>query len=482
MMSNAFLTTLAFSQLAFQAPAMQAAIPPTATLSTVSLLATIPPVATSPAVSQPVHRVVGLRLSDDGSTIIGAKQKQPVTSSHASSPVYGLRKFPYPYDAMLAVSSDADHETVRKFELVHEFLNTSRKTPMGKGLNLDMSDSVFMYNASNIPGYVDANRTPLTDEMSYFVGTSTTRKDAKRIDGWIHKGWIDTLHSYGDFSMRNQYQTRFSRKLAVQAIDALRNHRDFLAVWTDHGNMSNVDNFGRHGSIPFYNYQQGALPRSPYYHTDLTIPYGVHFVWTDGHSDVFGRSNMIYPLRLPSGQRVWGFHRYTNAGYNKFHHLKWVWSQDYISKELTHRNLQSIIRHHEFSIVAQHFEADNTTMPFSKSSIAELRQLASLQQQGKILVAGTARLLNYNVANRYATYQVSKVGKVTVIDITTIHDPVFGNTPATLNATRGLTFYVANPATTELEVAGKPLPTTLVQRNPSDGRHASIEIKWWKSH
>ena len=58
--------------------------------------------------------------------------------------VYGMRKFPYPYQAMLALSSDADSETLRKFNLVHQFINTREMTPAGRGLGLDFADSFFM--------------------------------------------------------------------------------------------------------------------------------------------------------------------------------------------------------------------------------------------------------------------------------------------------------------------------------------------------
>lgn len=52
-----------------------------------------------------------------------------------------LRKFPFPYDAMLAISSDIDNATVKKFEDYHQFLNTKEQTSHGQGLGLDIGDS-----------------------------------------------------------------------------------------------------------------------------------------------------------------------------------------------------------------------------------------------------------------------------------------------------------------------------------------------------
>lgn len=180
----------------------------------------------------------------------GANQTpKPSNSVSTSSPkpasrgsdITGMRKFPYPYRAMLAISSDADHETLRKFNLAHQFLNTTKQTPMGKGLGLDISDSFFMYDGSNLHTYTDENHTPLSDELTWFKGTSNTPSEMSVLSAYIKGGWIDTMHSYGDFSMRDQSQTLFTRKLAIQAIQSLKDHGDVVTVWTDHGNKSNVD-------------------------------------------------------------------------------------------------------------------------------------------------------------------------------------------------------------------------------------------------
>ena len=56
--------------------------------------------------------------------------------SSVAPAVLGIRKFPFPFQAMLAVSSDADHETLSRFNLAHEFLNSTSMTPMGLGLDI----------------------------------------------------------------------------------------------------------------------------------------------------------------------------------------------------------------------------------------------------------------------------------------------------------------------------------------------------------
>lgn len=101
---------------------------------------------------------------------------------------------------MLAIESDADHVTLRKFNLIHEFLNTTMETPMGRGLGLDVSDSFFLYNGSNMRYTIDINHTPLSSEMTFFKGISHQLYDGPILLYYMKVGWIDTIHSMGDFS------------------------------------------------------------------------------------------------------------------------------------------------------------------------------------------------------------------------------------------------------------------------------------------
>jgi hypothetical protein len=395
--------------------------------------------------------------------------------------VYGMRKFPYPYQAMLALSSDADSETLRKFNLVHQFINTREMTPAGRGLGLDFADSFFMYNANNQHGYVDIHHQPMSHELSYFQGVTNQPYGAAVIHRYIHAGWIDTIHTFGDFSQVDQTKTRFTRRLAQQGIEALKQAGDHITVWTDHGNKSNVDNFGSYGIAPFFNYQQGANPTSPYYHTDFTIPYGVRFVWADNSSEKFGMNSMIYPLRLPDGRRVWGFSRHTSYGYNSKGGPLWDWTVWQISRQLTPAHLHDIEKRHQYSIVAQHLNGGVSQFPLPEESIRGLKLLAREYHHGSILVARTSRLLQYNVAQQYVKYKVTHVDGKAFIHILSIDDPVFGIHVPTLDEIRGLTFYTSNPDGTVIEIGDKPIPTDLVQRHPSDGVHPSVSVQWYPS-
>lgn len=435
--------------------------------------------ATRPAHSQGTKPIALHQQSGKPYTSNLSDPVKPAGKSGLGPMVWGMRKFPYPYKAMLAVSPDADHETLRKFNMAHEFLNTTDMTPMGKGLGLDIADSFFMYNGSNIRTYTDIYDTPLSDELTWFHGVTDKPYAASVLDRYIKGGWIDTMHTYGDFSRVNQNQTLFTRQLAEQAITALKQSGDVLTVWTDHGNRSNVDNFGSYAPRSFEDYQQGANPWSKYYHTNLLIPYGVKFVWADRASDVFGRNSMVYPMRLPSGQKVWGFMRYTSSGFKQDGQPIYVWTIDDMPKELTAAHFREIVQHHQYAVIATHLSANNYNWPFLKPTIAAFEALQKQQQEGNILVARTSRLLEYNVVQQYLRYKVTRDPGKTVIDIEGVADPVFGWSVPSLNDLHGITFYTSNASETEIEVAGKPVPADLLQTNQNDGRAPSIGFKWY---
>lgn len=411
--------------------------------------------------------------------LIANAQKSLKEPTKTDPSIYGMRKFPYPYQAMLAISSDADSETLRKFNLVHEFINTKDMTPAGPGLGLDFSDSFFFYNGNREPGAVDIDGRPMSDELSYNKGVSNQPYAASIISHYIQVGWIDTMHTYGDFSEKDPTKTLFTRQLAAQAISELESAGDYLTVWTDHGNKSNVDNFGSFGTVPFYDYEQGANPTSPYFHTDLTIPYGIKFVWPDSTSDQLGLPSMIYPLHLPDGRTVWGFSRYTNSAYTLDGNPEWNWTVYLLHDQITIDQLHKIEKDHDYSIIAQHLSGTLYPFPLSADAQKALRLLAQEYYNGHILVARTSRLLQYNVVQQYIKYRVTQGTGETVIHILNIDDPVFGAYVPTVNQIRGVTFYTSNPWHTVIEIGNAPIPENLVQVNPTDGRHQSIGIAWF---
>ena len=397
-----------------------------------------------------------------------------------------LRAFPYPYRAMLSIDSDADHVDLRKFNIVHAFINSKAETPLGQGLGLDVSDSFFLYDDSNLPGPIDVvGSKTVANEMTLFKGISDQPSVyAPILLDYMRHGWIDTFHSSGDFSRLPGSKQHFSRQLVVKALAWLaKHHAPAIADLTDHGNQYNVGNFGSYHSQGFYAYQQGEVPTSPYYVADLYQHEGVHFLWPDRFDSKYRRSTEIYPIRLANGSMIWGFHRFTGyvrtwrtpKGY-RMDHWRLVWTPDGLWEELLPSSLQRLISRGGYAIVANHLEGNEDYTPLNSSDVEALVHLAHLQDQGKILVARTSRLLFYNLIHQGLRYRVYKdaQNQKTVIDITKIIDPVDGDFVPTWKQLRGVTFDVPQSSSVQLVVDGQPVPATDVVLSAN-----TIGIAWY---
>lgn len=390
-----------------------------------------------------------------------------------------LRKFPYPYRAMLSFTSDIDGTTPEEFVQYHRFLNTREQTPMGVGLGLDIGDSFWMYTATNTASYVDNKKRQADAVMTYFHGIDPTRpKDAKRIKYYWQVGWIDSIHSYGDFSRQNKQEGLCTRNLARTAWQEMKQAGIQPEIWINHGNQANKQNFGSYRRFGFTSYQAGDNPHSPFYHTDITVRNGVRFVWNSYSDYSFGTNNAIFPLYLRDGNRVWGFHRY---GYNRTAKgTQWTWGPGALYLQLTPEHLNGIMKRGQYSIVAQHFGGGVGDVPFSEPNRQALRLLATYYHNGDILVARTSRLLRYNLVQQYIRYATIYKEERTQIQIKALADPLFGYRRVRLDEIRGLTFYVKDPSQTDIFLGKYKLTSSDIQINPPDqtGR-ASISIKWF---
>ncbi len=390
-----------------------------------------------------------------------------------------LRKFPYPYNAMLAICSDIDDATIDEFKNYHKFLNTKEQTPYGDGLGLDIGDSMWMYMADNVNYKVDAAGNGVDTIMTFFKGIDgTTKHNADEMVGFINAGWIDTIHTFGDFSTKNEKGTSFNRDLAQNAWDTLKSINFKPTVWINHGNKSNKQNFGAHDTSNFMSYQQGDNPKSNYYHTDLTLENGVKYIWNSLGDYNFGHDYPLYEISLRDGKKVWGFYRYTNNLVNN--KIDWTWTPKHLHRQLTEDNLNNLVKNNYYSIVGQHLGI-NTEDLFTEENIKSLKLLKQYEVNNKILVSKTSRLLNYANMHKYVMYNKVVTDDKTCINITAVNDPIFGKQIPTIDNIRGLTFYCENPDNTLLLLNKNIINQDELQINPKDETgKASISIKWFK--
>ena len=421
-----------------------------------------------------------------------------------------LRCFPYPYRAMAALVNDCDNTTLRSFERYHRFLNTRSETVYGTGLGLDVSDSFFAYTAAE-----DYNSV-----MTYFSGADAeTLKDARFIERYIRCGWIDALHAYGDFSSPvggapSAAATMFTRNLAAGAYELLSRDHIIPAVWTDHGNNGNVQNFGSYGPEASARYKRGDDPASKdYYHTDITLSDGVKYVWDAKQSGRFGYDFPLQVKTLRDGRKVWAFSRYTggsggdgykvsavgaasagaNAAASAVNAVAsgnaeagsgvWDWYPDRLRYAITEARLTELTEKGQFGLFAQHLGYYGEDYLFEPEDLAALKLLEKYQyEQELVLIAGTARLFEYATAKTFVRYTAKRNNpgdSWAEIDIVAIDDPLFPETKPSLERVRGLTFYCDDPDYVDILLSGTPVAKSEIMRNPADetGR-PSVSIRW----
>ena len=169
-----------------------------------------------------------------------------------------LRKFPYPYRAMLAICSDLDETPdLETYLTLSRYLNTRDDTAIGRGLGLEVGNTLYFDMA---PG-----------AFSYW---NTTEGGRDSLNALMLTGHIDCFHSFGDCTT--------TREQVERTYEALARVGCALSVWVDHAVATT--NFG-----PDIMQGSGDVPGSDAYHSDLTIAQGVRYVWLGRVSSCIGQ-------------------------------------------------------------------------------------------------------------------------------------------------------------------------------------------------
>ncbi len=314
-------------------------------------------------------------------------------------PSIDLIKDPYPYKCAFTICNDCDYITREAFEVIHQFINTTDDTRLGKGLGLPIADTMFMYSER-------------PEGLSYFKGTSgIPGKHSGFLREAVKRGWIDSLHGYGDFVKPNA----FSRKMAERALNELDKKDIKLKTWIDHGSGDNSQNF----SIPNL-FSKGDNPKHSAYHTDLLKEYGVIFV-AGYNTDLIGQngkrkylskplkqSEVPYKLSKRMQGRLWGRRLLrTKRGndHNMFHYFSRARNgvlrpdASTLSHQLSDENIAKLIDSEGTMILYQHLGAikrnPNPYPYLDPQAIRALSNIAKKHHDKTIWVAPTSELLAY---------------------------------------------------------------------------------------
>ncbi len=316
-----------------------------------------------------------------------------------------VRRFPYPYRAMLAVCSDLDETPDRHaYETILRFLNTSEPTAMGAGVDLEAAGGIYF----DMPA----------DRFAYWT-TDDAGRD--RVRTLIRSGHIDCLHSYGDMAT--------GRAHVARALDDLDRHDCKLEVWVDHGVAAT--NFGSDIMCG-----HGDQVGHPAYHADLTIDHGVKYVWRGRVTSMIGQdapgrlgglwnrghpaasartvakeavkrivgrrvesqyamhaaNRLLRPAKLRDGRPVMEFLR-ANPHWGGVSSCETARG---IGEVITDAMLQRLIERQGACALYTHLgKAADPAVPFDERAVRAFGRLAAAHRDGRILVAATGRMLRY---------------------------------------------------------------------------------------
>jgi len=404
-----------------------------------------------------------------------------------------LRKFPYPYKAAMTICSDIDGTTTKEeFLEIQKFLNTKEETSMGEGVGLEIGNSFVMY-------------APPTCAFSYFSGNPGS---AQIIGKFIKAGYIDFLHSYGE-------KDDFTRKDAIKAIEELNNNQYKVDVWVDHAKTP--DNLGDDRTFGL-----GDHPGSIAYHSDLTLAYGIKFVWLGRVTTVIGQSvpitlktfSSVYDSRHPVqslinmgkefaknvlavfGNKKYAMHKSydlvriakLNDGQKVYEFLRFdnYWkgvAEGATSRRLAYvisqRTLERLKKVSGYMIVYTHLgKNSDCSQVIAKETQNALRDLANEYEKGNIYVTTTSKLLNYYLNHKYLNWSYETKGDEIIITIADVEDPVFGSFVPTIKDLQGITFYVPHKDKTRIYINDKEIIN--IQRNPPDYKQKESVTIWKK--
>lgn len=406
-----------------------------------------------------------------------------------------LRHCPPPYRAMVAICSDIDQTRIDVFREIHRFMNTREETCIGRGVGLDIADSLWMYKSphSNV----------FRDNLAYFTDYGWTRPGpyADELMDYARAGWIDTLHTYGNFNLLPAHPSKFTREHAIHALDILEKNGVELRVWVNHGGRGNRQNIGDEA------WYEGDDPESSAYHLDFLKDYGTEYIWSHAGADQLGAPSVVSARALRDGARMFGFPRLTivrdcraaahlgklrGFGYSegaagtRLH----AWLPQALALQLGDEALGSLVEQRHLCVFAQHLGALAPMTTFDREMAAALRRLRRWQDDGLILVARTSRLLHYNRVRDHLRFKVVSGGDRLVIDIEAVEDPVRGRWLPELEDLRGVTFTIeARPGETDawpgqpvaLFLGGEPIAAHELATRHEEAGCRTIGIRWFEA-
>jgi len=409
-----------------------------------------------------------------------------------------LLPLPPPYRGALALSNDTDDLLEpRSWYAFLRFLNTREDSPWGEGLGLEVGDSFWFYSDH-------AQEQP----AAYFEGIGEERSRFAPYIGVLGRaGYLDTLHSYGNFSRFGG----FRRNHAERAVRALDEEGFSPPVWVNHGGGHDFQNLmSGCGDLP-ENPEAAGAP-CPEYHLDLTRRSGVRYAWVGELTTVAGQDRplrrrdwlgregalpreafaylrrslarrlayrdllarypnpspfgnpLLTPHRCADGTLLQTFRRYGNFHRSAFGDLAWLLRSSFLDT-LEEAGGISLVFVHWARHPGRRFEQ------LDPRALDALRDVARRAREGRLWVTTTGRLLAYAETRRALQVRGETNGGHLRLHLQA--GPLPDGRAVERKDLAGISLRVEDPALTEVLWDGEPLPV-----EPVPGERGIVRIPW----
>ncbi len=375
-----------------------------------------------------------------------------------------IARLPFPYRAMLAISTDLDgtRTSDEYFELLR-FWNSTAKTSLGPGLGLQLANSLYFA------------MTPR--QFSYWNASSDARTLLRTCN---RSGLIDTLHSFGELAT--------DRASIDACLDEIDRHSMRFPVWSNHFHA--VSNFR---SSPRSRRAAGDDEDSTLYHAKRTLSAGVRYAVLGQVSGILGQEVRANPLRhverLKDGARSAALQalkviaspisrRYRAHATNRvlnparlmdgqpiFEVLRTNWHTRGIGYGSTGRvihellNAESIRRLSRsggvavvYSHLGQCFRLSAAERRRQSEALLEMRHALA---KHRVIVMTTSDLLDHLLLTQYLDLRVSTSGQDVSVNLLTDRIPLRGECPRSAITRSGLTILVRSPSRPRLTIDGR---------------------------
>lgn len=397
-----------------------------------------------------------------------------------------IRPLPFPYTSALGLTvSPGEGLTLERYLEALKFLTTTENTALGEGLGLEVGGAYIFY-------------PPSPEWTAYFNPPGPEGGTVRQIYGaLIRSRTVDVLESFG-------MDEDFSREMAASALETLTTQGLTISTWADR--FKSPDNLSLSGG-------RGGQPNRLAYHLDLTAQAGLRFFWLGRTTPLLGQDTEIsnqtfFSLYQPnrtiasSLEIMLAFGRHLGSvltgsetdpirnnrllgpvtfrdGRKGMEYIRYLPSSTEavdLASQLGGNRLDKLQDLGGRIVVTSRLTPTGSGNLFSPADLEILGKLKAANNDGRLLVTSTSRLLTLAASQNAVRWKVEEKDGEVLITIHEMDDPVSGPRPPDLAELAGLTFYVQD--STKARIFLEEHEVEVVRNLLDETGHESISLPW----